>query len=93
MNGTCNGTIFWSPPPVALGRGQKVKYYYISITVNLKIFKPDSVCLLTNGRYETHQTGFSFRRLGHGPGVGLGGTMVVGLGSPSPGEGHKGQYH
>ena len=26
-------------------------------------------------RYKTYQTGFSFRRLGHAPGVGLGGTM------------------
>ena len=33
------------------------------------------MCLLTIERYETYQTGFSFRRLGHAPGVGLGGTM------------------
>ena len=30
--------------------------------------------LLTIERYETYQTGFSFSRLGHAPGVGLGGT-------------------
>ena len=33
------------------------------------------MCLLTIERCETYQTGFSFRRLGHVPGVGLGGTM------------------
>ena len=38
-----------------------------------KIFKPNFVCLLKNERYKTYQTGFSFRCLGHAPGVGLGG--------------------
>ena len=33
------------------------------------------MCLLTNERYKTYQTGFSFGRLGHAPGVGLGGTV------------------
>ena len=33
------------------------------------------MCLLTNERYITYQTGFSFGRLGHAPGVGLGGTV------------------
>ena len=70
------GHFFWSPPPGALGRGQKVKYYKISITKSIsKIFKPNFVCLLTNERYKTYQTGFSFPHLGHAPGVGLGGTM------------------
>ena len=31
--------------------------------------------LLTIEKYETYQTGFPFRRLGHAPGFGLGGTM------------------
>ena len=31
--------------------------------------------LLTNERYKTYQTGFSFNHLGHAPGVGLGGTF------------------
>ena len=38
------------------------------------------MCLLTNERYKTYLTGFSFGRLGHAPGVGLGGTEG-GLGS------------
>ena len=33
------------------------------------------MCLFTNERYKTYQTGFSFGRLGHAPGVGLGGTV------------------
>ena len=32
------------------------------------------MCVLTNRRYETYQTGFLFLRLGHAPGVGLGGS-------------------
>ena len=35
--------------------------------------------LLSHERYKTYQTGFSFGRLGHAPGVGLRGT-VGGLG-------------
>ena len=70
---------FWSPPPGALGRGQKLKYKKISITKSIsKIFKRNFVCLLTNERYKTYQTGFSFGRLGHAPGVGLRGTVGVG---------------
>ena len=36
------------------------------------------MCLLTKERYKTDQTGFSFGRLGHAPGVGLRGTVGVG---------------
>ena len=36
--------------------------------------------LLTNERYKTYQMGFSLGRLGHGPGVGLRGTVGGGLG-------------
>ena len=32
------------------------------------------MCVLTNERYKTYQTGFSFCHLGHGPGVGLWGA-------------------
>ena len=39
-----------------------------------KIFIPNFVCVLTNERYKLYQTGFSFRCLGHAPGVGLWGT-------------------
>ena len=36
------------------------------------------MCLLTIERYKTYQTGFSFRHLGHAPGMGLGGSVGVG---------------
>ena len=39
-----------------------------------KIFIPNFMCVLTNERYKTYQTGFLFCPLGHAPGVGLGGT-------------------
>ena len=66
---------FLAPPPGALGRGQKVKYHLISITKSIsKIFIPNLVCVLKNERYKTYQTGFSFCRVGHAPGVGLRGT-------------------
>ena len=48
----------------------------LSITQSIsKIFKPNFVYLLTNKRYKTYQTGFSFCRLGHAPGVRLWGTV------------------
>ena len=72
MNGACIVKLFLAPPPGALGRGQKVKYHLISITKSIsKIFIPNFVCVLTNERYKTYQTGFSFCLLGHVPGVGL----------------------
>ena len=67
--------IFLAPSPGALGRGQKVKYHLISITKSIsKIFIPNFVCVLTNERYKTYQTGFSFCRLGHAPALGLWGA-------------------
>ena len=76
MNGVCNSN-FFCPTPGAQGRGQKVQYHSISIS---KIFIPNFVCVLTNERYKTYQTGLSFCCLGHAPGVGLwgaGGAQVV----------------
>ena len=58
---------------MALRRGQKVKYHLISITKSVsKIFIPNFVCVFTNERYKTYQTGVLFCRLGHALGVGLG---------------------
>ena len=37
---------------------------------------PNFVCVLTNERYKTYQTGFLFCHLGHAPGVGLRGAGV-----------------
>ena len=73
--GRATANIFSPRPPGALGRGQKVKYHLVSITKSIsKIFIPNFVCVLTNERYKTYQTGFSFRRLGHAPGVGFRGA-------------------
>ena len=67
--------LFFGPATRALGRGQKVKYHLISITKSIsKIFIPNFVFVLTNIRYKTYQTGFSYCRLGHAPGVGLWGA-------------------
>ena len=68
---------FWVPaPPGALGRGQRSNIIKISITKSIsKIFRSNSVRLLTNERYKTSQMGFSFDCLGHAPGLGLGGTV------------------
>ena len=61
-------SFFWPSP---LGKSQKVKYQLISITkIVSKICAPNFVCVLTNERYKTYQTGFLFCRLGHAPGVG-----------------------
>ena len=61
----------------AIFLGPKVKYHLISITKSIsKIFKPNFVCVLTNKRCQTYQTGFSFCRLCHAPGVGLKGVWV-----------------
>ena len=74
MNGACKG-IFFLPRPLGPWEGAKrsniIKYHLISITKSIsKIFKPNFVCLLTNERYKTYQTGFSFGHLGHAPGGG-----------------------
>ena len=73
--GRATSNFFLAPP---LGRGQKVKYHLISITKSIsKIFIPHFVCVLTNERYKTYQTEFSFCCLGHAQGVGLWGAQGV----------------
>ena len=50
-----------------------IKYHKISISKSISnIFKTNFVCLLTNERYKTYQTGFLFSCLGHASGIGLG---------------------
>ena len=73
MNGACNVKLFFWPCPLGpRGGGQKVKYHLILITKSIsKIFIPNFECVLTNERYKTYQTGFSFCPLGYAPGVGL----------------------
>ena len=65
-------SIFLALPPGALERGQKVKYHLISIKKSIsKIFIPNFVCVLTNERYKTYQTGLSFCPLSQAPEVGI----------------------
>ena len=73
--GAQHNYFFLAPPSGALGRGQKVKYHLISITKSIsKIFISNFVCIITNERYKTYQTGFLFCCPGHALGVGLRGT-------------------
>ena len=66
MNGTCNGTIFLFPTSWGLGEGPKGQISLnLNYNVNFKDFYTKLRCLLTNERYKTYQTGFSFGHLGH----------------------------
>ena len=56
-----------------LGVGSKGQISFnFNYKVNFNDFIPNFVCVLTNKRHKTYQTGFSFCRLGHAPG---GGTL------------------
>ena len=74
MNGICSGTIFGVPAPLGPGEGPKgqilLNLFFTKSISN--IFKPNFVYLLTNERYVTYQTRFSFGRLGHAQGWDLG---------------------
>ena len=73
--GCATSIFFLAPLPGALGRGQKVKYHFISITKSIsKIFYTELCVCSYNERYKTYQTGFSFCPLGYAPGVGLWGA-------------------
>ena len=67
---------FWVPIPLGPWGGAKRS---ISFNLNHKVnfidFSTKLVCPLTNERYKTYQTGFSFGHLSHAPGVGLWGTV------------------
>ena len=74
----CNSKLFFCPTPWGSGERSKGQ---ISVNLNYKVNFKDlytKLCVvLTNERYKTYQTEFSFCRLGHAPGVrlwGAGGT-------------------
>ena len=80
MNGARNVKIFCLAPwgPVKGSKGQ-ISFNLITKSTS-KIFIPNFVCVLTNERHKTYQTGFLLCSLGHAPGVGLwgaGGAQVV----------------
>ena len=77
MNGTCNDTIVLVPTPWGLGEGPKGQILLnFNYKVNLKYFFNQTLCVFPQMKDITYQTGFSFRRLGHAPWVGLGGVGV-----------------
>ena len=76
MNGERNVKNYLGLAPWGPGEGSKGQ---ISFNFNYKVNFKDfyfklCVCVLTNERYKTYQTGFLFCRLGHTLGVGLRGT-------------------
>ena len=68
MNGKCNSTIFGSRPLGPWGGAKRSNPFNLNYKVNFKDFKTNFVYLLTNERYITYLTGFSFGRLGHAQG-------------------------
>ena len=68
-------TVFFCPASRGPGEESKGQITFnFNYNVNFKDFIPNFVCVLTNERYKTYQTGFSFFCLGHSPGVGLWGA-------------------
>ena len=66
-----------APAPWGIGEGSKGQISFnFNYKVNFKDFMPNFMCVLTNERYKTYQTGFLFCRLGHASGVGLWGAGV-----------------
>ena len=82
MNDTCNCTLFWVPVPLGhWGEAKRTNIIKSQLLSQFqRFFGPNFVCLLTNERQRTCQTGVLFDCLGHAPGVGLGGTVGVGGG-------------
>ena len=66
---------FLAPPLGPWGGVEGQISFNFNYTVNFKdFFIPNCVCVLTNNRYKTYQTGFSFCRLDYAPGVRLWGA-------------------
>ena len=66
---------FLAPPLGPWGGVEGQISFNFNYKVNFKdFFIPNCVCVLTNNRYKTYQTGFSFCRLDYAPGVRLWGA-------------------
>ena len=74
-----NGTFFLSLPPWALGGTKRSNIIKFQLQSQFQIFLYQNLCLLTNERYKTYQTVFSFCYLGQAPGVVLGGYRGMGV--------------
>ena len=78
--GCAKAHFFW-PRPLGPGEGPKGQISFnFNFKVNFKDFLTKLCVSLTHERYKTYQTGFSFGRLGHAPGVRLRGTVGKGGG-------------
>ena len=76
---------FFCPALWGPGEGPKCQISFNLITKSIsKLFIPNFVCVLTNKRNKTYQTGFALCRLGYTQGVGL-----WGVGVPRGGGGGK----
>ena len=84
MNGACTSTIFGSPPLGPWGGAKRSNIIKPELQSFSKVFKPNFVILLTNERYITYQTGFSFGRLGHAQAWDLGAPWGWGSKNFSP---------
>ena len=72
MNSMFNGTYVLFPPPGALGRGQKAKYYKISITNLISKILNQTLCVFSQMKdiKQIRRDYHSFAS--HAPGVGFG---------------------
>ena len=69
-------TALFSPRPLGpLGGAKRSNIIKFQLLSQFQIFFNQTLCLLTNPRLKIYQMGFSFRRLDHAPGVGLGGNQ------------------
>ena len=78
MNGARNGT-FFGPAPWGPEEGPKRQISLNIIKFQLQRqfqrFLNQTSCVFSQMKDKTYHTGSSFGRLGHAPGVGLGGTV------------------
>ena len=74
MNGARNVKFLYRPAPRRPGQRSKGQISFNFNYSQFQRFLPNFVCVLTNDRYKTYQTGFSLCPLGHAPGVGLWGA-------------------
>ena len=76
MNGRATSNCFWPRPPGPWGGAKGQISFNFNYKANFKDFIPNFMCVLTNKRYKTYQTGFASCRLDHASGVGLWGVGV-----------------
>ena len=73
MNGTCNGTTFLAQPP--WGGAERSNTIKSPIKSQFQRFLNQTLCVFSQMKDMTYQTGFPFVSLGHAPGMGFMGTV------------------